>query len=76
MFGAAAEETVWLRIARRTVGKEEHYTAYSSRDGTTWTRAGTWAHKLGPKARIGLVSMAGAGFTATFDYVRVYGLKD
>lgn len=76
MFGAAAEETVWLRIARRTAGKEEHYTAYSSRDGTTWTRAGTWAHKLGSKARIGLVSMAGAGFTAHFDYVRVYGLKD
>jgi arabinan endo-1,5-alpha-L-arabinosidase len=76
MFGGPADETVWLRIARRIVGKEEHYTAYSSRDGATWTRAGTWAHKLGPKARIGLVSMAGAGFTATFDYVRVYGLKD
>jgi arabinan endo-1,5-alpha-L-arabinosidase len=75
-FGGPADETVWLRIAKRTQGEEELYTAYSSRDGTTWSRAGTWTHKLGARARIGLVSLAGAGFVATFDYVRVYKLKD
>lgn len=75
-FGGPAEETVWLRIARRIVGQEEHFTAYSSRNGTYWSRAGTWTHKLGTGAKIGLVSLAGPGFTATFDYVRVYELKN
>jgi arabinan endo-1,5-alpha-L-arabinosidase len=74
--GGPADETVWLRIAKRTQGDEELYTAYSSRDGTLWSRAGAWTHKLGAGARIGLVSMAGGGFTATFDYVRVYELKN
>ena len=31
-------------------------------------------HQLGQAARIGLVAMGGAGFTALFDYVRVYEL--
>ncbi|MDY7231017.1 family 43 glycosylhydrolase [Hyalangium rubrum] len=75
-FGGPAGETVWLRIARRTQGDEELYTAYSSLDGTLWSRAGTWTHKFGEDARIGLVSMSGTGFTASFDYVRVYTLKD
>ncbi|HWQ13552.1 MAG TPA: family 43 glycosylhydrolase [Roseiflexaceae bacterium] len=35
---------------------------------------GTWTHRLGAHARIGLVSMGGADFTAEFDYVRVYRL--
>jgi arabinan endo-1,5-alpha-L-arabinosidase len=74
--GGPADETLWLRIARRAQGDEELYTAYSSRNGKDWTRAGTWTHKLGAKARIGLVSMGGAGWAATFDYVRVHGLKD
>ena len=74
--GGPAAETVWLRIAKRTQGQEESYTAYSSLDGTTWTRAGTWTHTLGTGARIGLVSMGGAGFTATYDYVRAYELKE
>jgi len=75
-FGGPADETVWLRIAKRASGDEELYTAYSSRDGATWSRAGTWTHKLGAGARIGLVSLAGGGFTATFEYVRVSELKD
>jgi arabinan endo-1,5-alpha-L-arabinosidase len=33
-----------------------------------------WTHQLGQAARIGLVSMGGAGFAALFDYVRVYKL--
>ncbi|WP_309571956.1 family 43 glycosylhydrolase [Deinococcus sp.] len=72
---SAGAETIWLRIARRHQGGEEHYTAYSSRDGRRWTRGGTWMHALGASARIGLVSLGGSGFTARFDYVRVYDLK-
>lgn len=75
-MGGPADETVWLRIVKRDVGGDEQYTAYSSRDDSTWSRAGTWTHKLGPAAKIGLVSMSGDGFTATFDYVRVYALKN
>ena len=73
-FGGPADETVWLRIARRVQGSEELYTAYSSRDGNTWSQTATWTHSLGASARLGLVSMGGAGFTATFDYVRVHEL--
>jgi arabinan endo-1,5-alpha-L-arabinosidase len=76
MVGGPADETVWLRIARRVMGQEEHFTAYSSRDGTLWSRVGTWTHKRGTGARIGLVSMGGGGFSATFDYLRVYELKN
>ncbi|HET9221836.1 MAG TPA: family 43 glycosylhydrolase, partial [Roseiflexaceae bacterium] len=68
-------ETTWLRIAKRTRGGEEHYTAYTSRDGQHWIRGGTWTHNLGQGARIGLASMGGSGFTAKFDYVRVYRLN-
>ena len=63
----------WLRITKRTVDGEEHYTASTSRDGTRWTRGGTWTHTLGSGAKIGLVAYGGSGFTASFDYVRVYG---
>jgi arabinan endo-1,5-alpha-L-arabinosidase len=66
----------YLRIAvRRSRGTEERYTAYTSQDGQHWVRGGTWTHQLNQPARIGLVSMGGAGFTALFDYVRVYQLS-
>jgi arabinan endo-1,5-alpha-L-arabinosidase len=65
-------EWTWLRIAKTTVDGEEHYRAYTSDDGVTWVRGGVWTHELGSDARIGLVSMGGSGFTAEFDYVRVY----
>lgn len=68
------DEWTYLRIARRAQGNGELYTAYTSRDGTNWVRGGTWSHDLGTNARIGLVSMGGQGFTANFDYVRVYQL--
>lgn len=71
----APDEWTYLRIARRACGSEECYTGYTSRDGVTWVRGGTWTHKLGDGARIGLVAMGGTGFTASFDYVRVYRLK-
>ncbi len=70
------DDWTYLRIAKRTVGSEEHYTSYTSRDGTTWVRGGTWTHNLGSGAKIGLVSMGGSGFTANFDYVRVYQLDN
>jgi arabinan endo-1,5-alpha-L-arabinosidase len=65
-----------LRIAvRHSQAGDERYTAYTSRDGRQWVRGGTWTHQLGAGARIGLVSMGGSGFTALFDYVRVYELE-
>ena len=66
------DEWTYLRILKQTRGDEEHYTAFTSRDGKTWVRGGTWTHQLGDGARIGLVSMGGSGFTANFDYVRVW----
>ena len=74
---ASPAETTYLRIVKRTssTGKEL-YTAYSSHDGLNWERGGTWTHTLGPSARIGLVSMAGVGFTNRFDYVRVFSLSN
>lgn len=77
-------EWTWLRIVKETVGGSgtrgiygghEQYTAYTSHDGTNWSRGGTWVHHLGAAARIGLVSMGGSGFTADFDYVRVNRLR-
>ncbi|HEX5809208.1 MAG TPA: family 43 glycosylhydrolase, partial [Anaerolineales bacterium] len=75
VVGAPAEWT-YLRIVRRSNNEGELYTAYTSTDGTSWVRGGTWTHQLGPNARIGLVSMGGSGFTANFDYVHVYVLDD
>ncbi len=74
-LASPADET-YLRIAKRTLASGvETYTSYSSHDGVAWERGGTWTHSLGPGARIGLVSMSGAGFATYFDYVRVYGLN-
>jgi arabinan endo-1,5-alpha-L-arabinosidase len=63
-----------IRIVRERVRGEEHYTAYTKADGGVWERGMTWTHDLGRNARIGLVAMGGSGFTALFDYVRVYEL--
>jgi arabinan endo-1,5-alpha-L-arabinosidase len=70
------DEWTYLRIAKRTAGGEEHYTAYTSRDGRRWVRGGTWTHDLGDQAQFGLVSIGGPGFVAEFDYVRVYRLRN
>lgn len=70
------EEWTYLRIVKRSNNQGEQYTAYTSRDGVNWVRGGTWTHQLGTNAKIGLVSMGGSGFTANFDYVRVYHLDD
>ena len=58
---------------------DETYTAYTSLDGETGYRNGTWTHHLGPNAKIGLVSMArpddGIAHAGQFQYLRVYELK-
>jgi arabinan endo-1,5-alpha-L-arabinosidase len=76
---ASPGEATYLRIVRRTREQNgtrlETYTAYSSHDGVTWRKGSTWRHTLGEHARIGLVSMGGAGYTTSFEYVRMYALK-
>ncbi len=64
----------WLRISRRGTFGGAIYSAYTSRDGVHWARGGSWRHDLGETPRIGLVSMNRAGYTARFDYVRVWQL--
>jgi arabinan endo-1,5-alpha-L-arabinosidase len=61
-------------------GDTEGYTAYTSQDGVNWVRGGVWTHSLGTDAQIALFAMGtvdpGQQFTAEFDYVRVYSLKE
>ena len=88
VVGPPSQEWTYLRIVvERLTGAEsaaaggdtESYTAYTSQDGVTWVRGGTWTHSLGSDARIALASFGlqnPADFTAEFDYVRVYSLKE
>jgi arabinan endo-1,5-alpha-L-arabinosidase len=69
-------EWSWLRIVKRAGESEDQYRAYTSPDGVTWVRGGVWTHDLGANASIGLVSMGGSGFTASFDYVRTFELAN
>ncbi len=71
----------YLRIVKRQALRpvdtgRQLYTAYTSQDGHRWVRGGTWVHRLGDDARIGLVSMGAAQdgqvFDAKFEYVRVW----
>jgi arabinan endo-1,5-alpha-L-arabinosidase len=70
-----SEVTVWMRIVKRNVDGRSHYTAYSSNDGATWIRGGTWVHALGNAEKICLYAGNRAGFTATFHYVHVSTLS-
>lgn len=75
-------EWTWLRIVKEDVppaevlnGEDELYTPYTSVDGISWVRGGSWTHDLGDEAKIGLVAMGQTDdvvdtFTAEFDYVR------
>jgi arabinan endo-1,5-alpha-L-arabinosidase len=67
--------TTRLRLDVHRVGGDERYTAYSSRDGRTWVGGGTWVHRLGREARLGLVAMGGAGQRAVFSRVAVSRLS-
>jgi arabinan endo-1,5-alpha-L-arabinosidase len=90
VVGPPGDDWTYLRIVVERLSEEEQveaggdterYTAYTSQDGKTWVRGGTWTHSLGEDALIGLVSMGATDqvttpITAEFDYVRVYSLKD
>ena len=76
VVGPPGDET-WLRIVKETSAGRQLFTAYTRQDDNPWVRGGTWTHNsLGDNVRIGLVSMGGAGFTAKFDHVRTWALKD
>lgn len=64
-------EWTWLRIDIRREGSEERYTAWSMGESGNWVGGSTWTHRLGSKARLGLVAMGGAGHAVTFGEVRV-----
>lgn len=68
-------EWTWLRLDLRRPAAggdgEERYTAWSSQDGKAWVRGGTWTHRLGSGARLGLVAMGGAGHGVRFAGVKV-----
>jgi arabinan endo-1,5-alpha-L-arabinosidase len=84
-------EWTYLRIVveqltgaeRRAAGGDaQSYTAYTSQDGRTWVRGGTWTHTLTDQ-QIALVAMGLAPgehipgeYTAEYDYVRAYSLKE
>jgi arabinan endo-1,5-alpha-L-arabinosidase len=67
--------TTWLRLDVHRSGDGETYTAYSSRDGRTWTGGAVWTHRLGADVRLGLVAMGGAGRRAVFGRVSVAQLS-
>jgi arabinan endo-1,5-alpha-L-arabinosidase len=84
-------EWTYLRIAverlngseRREAGGDTHsYTAYTSQDGRTWVRGGTWTHTL-TDTQIALVAMGlnpnefiDGDYVAEYDYVRVFQLRE
>ncbi|HEX8606503.1 MAG TPA: family 43 glycosylhydrolase [Pseudoduganella sp.] len=66
----------WLRLdVRRDPGGGERWTAWSSANGHDWAGGGTWNHRLGPAARIGLVAMGGGGRAVTFGPLSVSVLR-
>lgn len=67
--------TTWLRLDVHRTGDLERYTGYSSQDGRNWVGGGTWRHRLGRDARLGLVAMGGAGRRATIVRVAVSALS-
>ena len=69
------EVSVWMRIVKRNVNGQEHYTAYTSNDDATWIQSGTWVHQLGSSSMICLYGGNRAGFVASFDYVHVSTLQ-
>lgn len=75
VVGPVGRTWTYLRLVREPAGQVDHYTAYSSIDGRQWDKGATWTQQASDHTKIGLISMAGAGFTSTFDYVRVYRLR-
>ena len=60
-------------------GDTHSHTAYTSQDGVRWERGGTWTHSF-EDGQLALFAMgtedSSQQFTAEFDYVRVYSLKE
>jgi arabinan endo-1,5-alpha-L-arabinosidase len=84
VVGPPGAPWTWLRIAVHRLrgaeraaagGDTESYTAYTSQDGRRWVKGGTWTHRLGD-ARIGLAFYGASGFTAQFDHVRTWTLRE
>ena len=73
--GGPVGEQAYLRIACHRGRGQDRYTAYTSLDGHAWDKGGTWTTASGAATKIGLISMGGAGFTSTFDYVHVSTVK-
>ncbi len=69
----APNEWTYLRVVHWHRSGQDYYQAYVSRDGSSWNRGAVWTHDLDSPS-LGLVAMGGNGFTADFDYVRVYRL--
>jgi arabinan endo-1,5-alpha-L-arabinosidase len=72
-------ETTWLRITARTdpSTREISLTPFTSRNGSSWTRGGTWTLPPMSDIRVGLLSHGAGGSgaspaTARFDYFRLY----
>jgi arabinan endo-1,5-alpha-L-arabinosidase len=68
-------DSTYLRILRQHGPGTDRYTAFTSLDGRHWDKGGTWTQSATAHTKIGLVSMGGAGFVSTFDYVRVNSLR-
>jgi arabinan endo-1,5-alpha-L-arabinosidase len=66
-----SQVTAWLRIVKRNVNGESHYTGYNSADGATWIKGGTWVHALGNTEKLCMYAGNQAGYTGTFHYVHV-----
>lgn len=71
----STDVSAWLRVVKRNVNGQEHFTAYSSADDVNWIESGTWVHALGPAAKICLFAGNLAGYTAKFEYIRVSTLQ-
>jgi len=87
--GPPGDDWTYLRIVvQQLSGSERHeaggdttgYTAYTSRDGQTWVKGGTWTQDLGTDPRIALVAYGlqdpAVQLTAEFDYVHVSTVKE
>ena len=75
VVGPPGDVTSLRIVVDRRTGPDR-YTAWTRQDDRAWVRGGTWTHRLGPGARIGLVSMGGPDHTARFLDVRTWRLRD
>jgi arabinan endo-1,5-alpha-L-arabinosidase len=76
VVGPPGPDWTWLRIVVERRPGRDLFTPWTSRDGESWVRGGAWTHDLGDAPQLGLVAMGGAGFTAEFDDLMIFGLTD